>query len=119
MRLLIAGGGTGGHIYPALAVVDALRRRANPPDIGWLGGHRGLESERLQRSILDVEVTLIDRIVLVDDRPGNLGVGGYERVDRPGGRPLGELAHTEDLELDRLELLVKVESRHQPNLPVT
>ena len=43
MRLLIAGGGTGGHIYPALAVVDALRRRPNPPDISWLGGRRGLE----------------------------------------------------------------------------
>jgi UDP-N-acetylglucosamine--N-acetylmuramyl-(pentapeptide) pyrophosphoryl-undecaprenol N-acetylglucosamine transferase len=43
MHLLIAGGGTGGHIYPALAVVDALRRRPNPPDVRWLGGHRGLE----------------------------------------------------------------------------
>ena len=43
MHLLIAGGGTGGHIYPALAVVEALRRRPNPPDINWLGGQRGLE----------------------------------------------------------------------------
>ncbi len=43
MHLLIAGGGTGGHIYPALAVVDALRHQPNPPDIGWLGGQRGLE----------------------------------------------------------------------------
>lgn len=43
MHLLIAGGGTGGHIYPALAVVEALRRRPNPPDISWLGGQRGLE----------------------------------------------------------------------------
>ena len=43
MRLLIAGGGTGGHIYPALAVVDALRHRPSPPDLSWLGGHRGFE----------------------------------------------------------------------------
>jgi UDP-N-acetylglucosamine--N-acetylmuramyl-(pentapeptide) pyrophosphoryl-undecaprenol N-acetylglucosamine transferase len=43
MRLLIAGGGTGGHIYPALAVADSLRRRPNPPELGWIGGHRGLE----------------------------------------------------------------------------
>ncbi|TAK00494.1 MAG: UDP-N-acetylglucosamine--N-acetylmuramyl-(pentapeptide) pyrophosphoryl-undecaprenol N-acetylglucosamine transferase [Chloroflexota bacterium] len=43
MRLLIAGGGTGGHIYPALAVADSLRHRPNPPELGWIGGHRGLE----------------------------------------------------------------------------
>jgi len=44
MRLLIAGGGTGGHIYPALAVARSLRDRPTPPDLVWLGGHRGLEA---------------------------------------------------------------------------
>src|SRR5262245_19747394 len=43
MRLLIAAGGTGGHIYPALAVASALRRRPGPTDLTWVGGRRGLE----------------------------------------------------------------------------
>ena len=43
MRLLIAGGGTGGHIYPALAVARSLRARSGAPELGWVGGHRGLE----------------------------------------------------------------------------
>jgi UDP-N-acetylglucosamine--N-acetylmuramyl-(pentapeptide) pyrophosphoryl-undecaprenol N-acetylglucosamine transferase len=44
MRLLIAGGGTGGHIYPALAVARSLRARPDAPELSWLGGHRGLEA---------------------------------------------------------------------------
>jgi UDP-N-acetylglucosamine--N-acetylmuramyl-(pentapeptide) pyrophosphoryl-undecaprenol N-acetylglucosamine transferase len=44
MRLLIVGGGTGGHIYPALAVARSLRARPDPPELRWLGGHRGLEA---------------------------------------------------------------------------
>jgi UDP-N-acetylglucosamine--N-acetylmuramyl-(pentapeptide) pyrophosphoryl-undecaprenol N-acetylglucosamine transferase len=44
MRLLIAAGGTGGHIYPALAVASALRRQPEGASVDWLGGRRGLES---------------------------------------------------------------------------
>jgi UDP-N-acetylglucosamine--N-acetylmuramyl-(pentapeptide) pyrophosphoryl-undecaprenol N-acetylglucosamine transferase len=45
MRILIAAGGTGGHVYPALAVLRCLRERRPDAEFRWLGGHRGLERE--------------------------------------------------------------------------
>ena len=44
MRILIAAGGTGGHVYPALAVARSLRHRRGDLDLRWIGGHRGLEA---------------------------------------------------------------------------
>jgi UDP-N-acetylglucosamine--N-acetylmuramyl-(pentapeptide) pyrophosphoryl-undecaprenol N-acetylglucosamine transferase len=43
MRILIAAGGTGGHVYPALAVLRSLAERQSDLEVRWLGGHRGLE----------------------------------------------------------------------------
>jgi UDP-N-acetylglucosamine--N-acetylmuramyl-(pentapeptide) pyrophosphoryl-undecaprenol N-acetylglucosamine transferase len=43
MRVLIAGGGTGGHIYPGIAVAEELKRIAPETEILFVGGDRGLE----------------------------------------------------------------------------
>lgn len=57
LRVLLAAGGTGGHIFPALAVAEELRTRASrrgPWDSGcaiqFLGTPRGLESKLIQGS---------------------------------------------------------------------
>jgi UDP-N-acetylglucosamine--N-acetylmuramyl-(pentapeptide) pyrophosphoryl-undecaprenol N-acetylglucosamine transferase len=43
MLIFIAGGGTGGHIYPGLVIAKALRDRGDK--ILWLGTIKGLENE--------------------------------------------------------------------------
>ena len=44
MRILFAGGGTGGHLYPGIAVADELRRRDPATLVSFVGTARGLES---------------------------------------------------------------------------
>lgn len=42
MKLIVAGGGTGGHLYPGLAVADEVRRRGG--DVLFVGTERGIEA---------------------------------------------------------------------------
>lgn len=43
MRLIVSAGGTGGHIYPALAMIDALKMQDPATEILYVGSQRGLE----------------------------------------------------------------------------
>lgn len=47
MHVVLAGGGTAGHVQPALALADALRREDPSIGITFLGTQRGLESRLL------------------------------------------------------------------------
>ena len=42
IRVLIMAGGTGGHVFPALAVAERLR--AEGAEVSWMGTRRGLEA---------------------------------------------------------------------------
>ncbi|MEU8587351.1 UDP-N-acetylglucosamine--N-acetylmuramyl-(pentapeptide) pyrophosphoryl-undecaprenol N-acetylglucosamine transferase [Streptomyces sp. NPDC048664] len=44
LSVVIGAGGTGGHIYPGLALADALRRRVPDAVISFVGTERGLET---------------------------------------------------------------------------
>ncbi len=43
-RIMLSGGGTGGHIYPALAIARAVRQKYPDVRIGYIGTENGLES---------------------------------------------------------------------------
>jgi UDP-N-acetylglucosamine--N-acetylmuramyl-(pentapeptide) pyrophosphoryl-undecaprenol N-acetylglucosamine transferase len=49
-RILLSGGGTGGHIYPALAIANAVRRRYPHVQIAYIGTENGLEARIVPRS---------------------------------------------------------------------
>lgn len=106
LRIVVMAGGTGGHVFPALAVADELRARG--VEVSWLGTRRGLEAEVVPKagfpidyiqvaglrgkglvSLLTAPVKLLSalyqglRIMRRRNPVAVLGMGGY--VTGPGG----------------------------------
>ncbi len=101
-RFLISGGGTGGHIFPALSIASALRRRYPGCDILFVGAENRMEMQRVPDAgyeIIGLPVAGFDRRhlwrnfkvllrlwksyrmakrIIADFRPDiAIGVGGY------------------------------------------
>lgn len=51
--VMIMAGGTGGHVYPALAVADELRSRGVP--VIWLGTRKGIESRLVPEAGISID----------------------------------------------------------------
>jgi len=52
VRIIITGGGTGGHIYPALAIAKGLQNKVPEVDILYVGTKNGLEADIVPKSAL-------------------------------------------------------------------
>lgn len=45
MRVIMTGGGTGGHIYPAIAIADKIKRKNSHAEILFIGTEKGMEKD--------------------------------------------------------------------------
>jgi UDP-N-acetylglucosamine--N-acetylmuramyl-(pentapeptide) pyrophosphoryl-undecaprenol N-acetylglucosamine transferase len=72
VTVLIAGGGTGGHVFPMLAVGQALKRQSEDARVFYVGTERGLEARVMPQAGEDLEVLDVAPL-----RGG--GFGGFAR----------------------------------------
>lgn len=80
VTVLIAGGGTGGHVYPMLAVGDAVRAALPSSRVVYVGTPRGIEGRAIGEQAKE-ELFLLDIAPL-----RGAGVGGFVRgVARAAG----------------------------------
>jgi UDP-N-acetylglucosamine--N-acetylmuramyl-(pentapeptide) pyrophosphoryl-undecaprenol N-acetylglucosamine transferase len=55
MKLLIAGGGTGGHVFPALAIAEEWLARGKEREVVLVGTERGIEMKLVPQAGLPLE----------------------------------------------------------------
>src|SRR5438128_2116142 len=80
LRVVIAGGGTGGHLYPGIAVARELVARQPDAQITFAGTSRGIEARVVPREGFSLDVI----------RSG--GLKGKSIVDRARGAALVPLS---------------------------
>ena len=95
MRIVVAGGGTGGHLYPGLAIARALVRLSPGVRPFFVGARRGIERAVLPRT--EFPHDLLDLHPLYRSRPWKNGrtAAGAARA----WRRIGALARTERIRL--------------------
>ena len=55
LRVILSGGGTGGHIYPAIAIADEIKRRHPDAQILFVGAKDRMEMEKVPQAGYEIE----------------------------------------------------------------
>ena len=50
LKVLMTGGGTGGHVNPAIAIADTIKRRSPDAEIAFVGTSRGIENKLVPKA---------------------------------------------------------------------
>ncbi|MDG2018744.1 MAG: undecaprenyldiphospho-muramoylpentapeptide beta-N-acetylglucosaminyltransferase [Porticoccaceae bacterium] len=58
MRVMIMAGGTGGHVFPALAVTETLQQQQ--VTVSWLGTRKGIEAELIPKQGIELHYLTIE-----------------------------------------------------------
>ena len=97
MRVIIAGGGTGGHLYPGIALAREIKRREPAADVTFVGTANGVEARVVPKEGFPLEIVRV------------AGLKAMSRVNRLKGLvtlPLGTIDAW------------RVISRHRPDVVV-
>ena len=68
LRIIIAGGGTGGHIFPAIAIANAIKKHHPSADILFVGAKDRMEMEKVPQAgyrIEGLDISGFDRSSLI------------------------------------------------------
>lgn len=63
MKIIIAGGGTGGHIFPGLAIAEEIKRRDLQAEIIFVGTEHGIEASLIPREGYPIKYLSAEGIV--------------------------------------------------------
>ena len=99
-RVIVSGGGTGGHIFPALSIANALKRLQPDIEILFVGAEGKMEMEKVPEAGYRIEglpvrglkrkLTLENVKVKPERLSGSLNpMLWWESVDMPVGRSDG------------------------------
>jgi UDP-N-acetylglucosamine--N-acetylmuramyl-(pentapeptide) pyrophosphoryl-undecaprenol N-acetylglucosamine transferase len=55
MKIIISGGGTGGHVFPAIAIADAIKKLRPDADLLFVGAEGKLEMEKVPKAGYPIE----------------------------------------------------------------
>ncbi len=74
MRIIISGGGTGGHIFPAISIANAIKARQPEAEILFVGAEGRMEMTRVPEAGYDIKGLPVRGLIRPLWSPKNIGV---------------------------------------------